>query len=248
MRTRSLLATAAALSVLLPASAGAATSLPVGEADGVRITQRGARSTLLFTKQAAGLWKRMAGKPVEIACVKVHPGGPGILDHEASGYQLRLPRRRVPLSIDGVAGSDYCTVSRRNERGRLLSFDTIVAVPLTQTGAVLLDEREKAGALMAVLTVAGAVTNGKQPAGFATPAQVTSGRAAKLLRRAGMKIAALAAAGDTPPAGTVGYWSDGGQQVAVVVLSAAGRRLYIELGTDEELRTNVAGAIFGSDE
>lgn len=245
MRTRSLLAAAAALSVLLPASAGAATSLPVGEADGVRITDRGARSAIVFTKKADRLWTRIAGKPIEIECVRVRVSSPGLLDYEGDGYATRAPRRRAALRLGTTAGSDYCTVSLRYRHGRDLSFDEVVAIPLTQAGAVLLDERRKAAALMNVIGLAGVIGGAQQPAGFPTPEQLTSGEAARLLRRERLKVAALATADATPPAGSVGYWSDGAQRALVVTVSAAGRRLYIELGPDEELRTNVSRVLFG---
>ena len=59
-----------------------------------------------------------------------------------------------------------------------------------------------------------------------------------------LPVVALASAGETPPAGAVGYWSDGARRVAVAVLSASGRRLFIEFSEDDVLRTNVAGYIY----
>jgi hypothetical protein len=44
---------------------------------------------------------------------------------------------------------------------------------------------------------------------------------------------------DTPPAGSIGYYSDGAQHVAAVVLSASGRRLFLEGDVDHVVRTNV---------
>ena len=43
----------------------------------------------------------------------------------------------------------------------------------------------------------------------------------------------------TPGGESVGYYSDGAEHMAVVVVSAAGRRLFIELDADRVLRTNV---------
>ena len=51
---------------------------------------------------------------------------------------------------------------------------------------------------------------------------------------------ALTSPSDTPPPGSVGYYSDGAQHAAAVVLSAAGRRLFVEVDADDVLRTNVA--------
>ena len=57
-------------------------------------------------------------------------------------------------------------------------------------------------------------------------------------------VVALAGSADTPPAGKLGYWSDGAEHVALVTLSASGRRLFIEYEGDV-LHTNVAGYLFG---
>jgi hypothetical protein len=55
-----------------------------------------------------------------------------------------------------------------------------------------------------------------------------------------LPIVALASPADTPPPGSVGYYSDGARHAAAVVLSAAGRRLFVEVDADDVLRTNVA--------
>ena len=54
----------------------------------------------------------------------------------------------------------------------------------------------------------------------------------------------LASPADTPPPGTVGYYSDGAEHAAAVTLSAAGRRLFIEVDADDVLRTNVARYLY----
>jgi hypothetical protein len=58
---------------------------------------------------------------------------------------------------------------------------------------------------------------------------------------------ALASPSDTPPAGSIDYYSDGAQHVAAVVLSATGRRLFFELDVDQIVRTNVLGYIYGEE-
>jgi hypothetical protein len=55
---------------------------------------------------------------------------------------------------------------------------------------------------------------------------------------------ALGAPSDTPPAGAVGYYSDGAQHAAAVVLSASGKRLFLEQNGDV-LHMNIAKYIFG---
>ena len=44
--------------------------------------------------------------------------------------------------------------------------------------------------------------------------------------------------------GKIGYWSDGEESVAVVTVSASGRRLYFQEGPDQALSTNVAAYLF----
>ena len=56
---------------------------------------------------------------------------------------------------------------------------------------------------------------------------------------------ALAQPSDTPPPRTIGYYSDGVKHAALVVLSASGRRLFIEVSADRTLYTNVAEYLNG---
>ena len=53
----------------------------------------------------------------------------------------------------------------------------------------------------------------------------------------------LDAPGNSPPAGKIGFYSDGAAHVLVAALSASGRRLFIEYEGDV-LSTNVAGYMF----
>ena len=62
-----------------------------------------------------------------------------------------------------------------------------------------------------------------------------------------LSVVALASPSDTPPSGSIGYYSDGAQHVAAVVLSATGRRLFFEFDADETVRTNVIGYIYGDE-
>jgi hypothetical protein len=51
--------------------------------------------------------------------------------------------------------------------------------------------------------------------------------------------------GDSPSDVRLEPYSDGGEHAAAVALSAAGRRLFIELNADRVLHTNVAEYLFG---
>jgi hypothetical protein len=63
-------------------------------------------------------------------------------------------------------------------------------------------------------------------------------------RRIAGTLVELAGPGDSPPSGRYGYYSDGHEQIAVVALSASGRRLFIERSAGDVLSTNVAGYLF----
>jgi hypothetical protein len=54
----------------------------------------------------------------------------------------------------------------------------------------------------------------------------------------------MASPSETPPAGSVGYYSDGGEHAAAVVVSEAGRRLFVELDAGDVLHTNVAKYLY----
>ncbi len=246
MAPRSLIATGLALA-LAPLLAGAATAkpLPVGRADGVRLEQNRKGATIVFSRNAARLWRQIAGQTVELGCTSLDDDGVGLVDDGESSFDARVPRRRQPLRLRFGAFGDQCTLSLRIEHPNGdLTIEPVVSIPLTQAGAVLLDERHKAGELSGVLWIASSLSEGSRPAGYPTPAQLTSGRVARMLKREGFRIVALAAPTDTPPVGRVGYWSDGGQRAAAVIVSASGRRLFIEVGPDDALRSNVARALF----
>ena len=112
-------------------------------------------------------------------------------------------------------------------------------MPLTQRGAVYLDEEKNVHLMMSVLFLAGLEAEDRGEATSPTAEQLLSWR--PRLRRV---VSALAGPDDTPPAGRVGYWSDGAQHVAVVTVSALGRRLFWE-GEGDVLHTNVAGYVYG---
>jgi hypothetical protein len=57
-------------------------------------------------------------------------------------------------------------------------------------------------------------------------------------------VVALATPSDTPAGKAVGYFRDGAQHAATVVVSASGRRLFVELEGDV-LHTNVARYLYG---
>ena len=119
----------------------------------------------------------------------------------------------------------------------------IVSIPLTQRGAIRLDEQDKASVLLQLEVAVGIIAYRLDLKTFPTPAQVLAGSLRRLPGR--RPLVALPTADATPPAGSVGYYSDGQQRAALVILSASGRRLFIEYEGDGVVRTNVAPYIYG---
>lgn len=236
-RLAALCALAAALALAAPAAA----QLPVGEADGVRLTRDRAGSlVVVFPKKA---YRRIAGKRVYVECTTM-ADSEGIV--EGGGTKFRAPRggRRLRTG-DLTRGFDYCRVwrerfvVRRGRRTRVHSRRLIVSIPATQRGAVFLDEERRTWAMLGLLGLAEAIMQGRDLPGMPTPAQLLA--ETDRLRR--FPIVALAGAGDVPPPGALGYYSDGARHFAAVVVSASGRRLFVEWDGDT-LHTNVVGHIF----
>ena len=230
--------------VIAASSAPAAEAqLPVGEADGVRVVRERGAIVVVFTPRAAKLYRRVAGKRVSVLCTEFEEGSV-----KSGGITLRAPQRRRPLRTgDLTRGEDYCRVwleartVRRGGRRLRRSREVIVSIPLTQRGAVFLDEQERAISLRNLLLIIGLESEGNADS-WPTAAELQGSR---IGRRLGPRLVALENPTDTPPAGPIGYYSDGEQHVVVAIVSASGRRLFVEFEADGVLRTNVAGYIYG---
>jgi hypothetical protein len=57
-------------------------------------------------------------------------------------------------------------------------------------------------------------------------------------------VVALSAPGEAPPPTRIGYYSDGQEHIALAILSASGKRLFIEHSAGDVLSTNVAAHLF----
>jgi hypothetical protein len=144
-------------------SAGEQTpQLPVGQADRVRIVRVHGTIVVVFTARAERLWRRVAGKRVSVFCeetIDPDEDGFGGVVLQGGGTTMRAPKRgRRIRTGDLTRGMDFCEVwleartIRRNGRQReRRSRELIVAIPVTQQGAVHLDERARAYALMGLL-------------------------------------------------------------------------------------------------
>jgi hypothetical protein len=226
---------------LLLAPSTAAAQLPTGEADGVRVVREHRAIVVVFTKRAAKLYKRIAGKLVYVSCTEETADG-----SNGGGPTLRAPRHGHKLYTgDLTRGMDYCriwlvahTVKRHGERVRVAK-QLIVSIPLTQKGAVFLDEESKTIDMLEVEVVAGIVQEQQKLPGLPTYAQLV-----QEFPKIAKTVVQLAAPGDSPPPGKVGYYSDGQEHIATVIISASGRRLFIEAAADDVLTTNVAQYLF----
>jgi hypothetical protein len=235
--------TALLVALAAPSVATAQGPLPVGETDGVRVVRdRGGGIVVVFTKRAEKLRRKVAGKLVSVECTEFLPDG-----RFSGEITQRAPRRgRRIRTGDRTRGMDYCrvwlaarTVRRGRERTRH-SRELVVSIPLTQEGAVFLDEESKVRLMFGLVVVSEFGGRDRDRTGYFTLAELLE--AYPRLKR--LPVVALAAPSDTPPAGAVGYYSDGARHVAAVALSTPGRRLFLEFNGDV-LHTNVARYVFG---
>jgi hypothetical protein len=231
----------AAAAGLLLAPAAASADLPVGETDGVRVVREHGAIVVVFTAKAEKLYKRIAGKRVIVSCTEILEDGAG-----SGEVTLRARRHRSKLRTgDLTRGMDYCRVwlaprtIKRHKHTTHYGRRLIVSIPLTQQGAVFIDEETKALEMFQVGVIASFVEEQEKLPGHPTYEQLI----AKFPRLAKV-IVKLAAPGDTPPAGKVGYFSDGAEHLTVVTVSTSGRRLFIETAADDYFATNVARYIF----
>jgi hypothetical protein len=184
-----------------------------------------------------------------VTCTNV-PADRGIRGPEfttGGDTRVRVPAtRRKVRTGEASRPLDYCRLSlparKVTRRGRPVTLprQVLVSIPLTQAGAVKLDEEAKAASIAVVLLIAQLYAEKREINTWPTPAQLLEYRPLR-------GLVALRAAADTPPAGKVGYWSDGGENAAVVVLSRTGRRLFVEFGPDDALRTNLAEYLFAEE-
>ena len=227
MRSWLMLVMVTAVVMIAAPSAGAqAVELPVGNANGVRIVQPHGAIVVVFGPTADRLWRRVRGKRVSVMCEKgpdPDPDHSGFFTTEEGGTTFRAPQARATAAdrrshprdgpVQGVAQPR--TVTRHGAR-RHYGRELIVAIPLTQRGAVRLDERAHAAALLGLMTVA-ALPQEDGVDRYASSADLVS-RVSELKHPLELPLVALSSPSDTPPAGSIGYYSDGAQHAAAIVL------------------------------
>jgi hypothetical protein len=242
--TRLILATAVALA-LLPASTALAQDpidLPVGEAHGVRLEEGRGGYVLIFSHRSAKLRKRINSRYAWISCTHL-----GDLFSSVGSGNLDISRRgrRVGTGFR-VEDADFCrfflrshTVKRHGSRQRV-PRRVLFSISLTQAGAVYLDEEAKADSVYEISLLAAFVKDQQKLPGAPTYAQLL-----REVPRAAKRVVQLQAAGDTPPPKRIGYYSDRQEHTVLAILSASGKRLFIEQSAGDVLSTNVAAHLFG---
>jgi hypothetical protein len=229
----------AALLLALAASSAATAQgpLPLKPTDDVRIVRERGQLVVVFAKRADRLWKRVAGRRVDVHCTQLFEDGTG------SGNNLvRAPKRgrRIPTG-DLSRGWDYCRVwltartVRRDGRRRRVPRRLIASAPLTRQGTEFLDNQYNTFLLTSLLTFSELAADERGRDGYLTPEELMGLRNGE---PRGPALVALASPSDTPPPDTIGYYSDGAKHAAAVTLSAAGKRLFLEENGDV-VHTNV---------
>jgi hypothetical protein len=221
-------------SVVLASPATAASPPTLGAADGVTVTQTGRAVALRLAGPAATAAAAYAGHDLTLSC-DTRPG-PGLAfasGSRAISSGADAPLRRTADGTYAITATlsarawDTCEVERPDAAPRRVDRvgpwavyegmlrPPLARVALTAAGGRWIDELGRAVALDEAASAA------------------LGGRADGL--------AMLGAQDASPPAGSVGYWTDGHGGVEVVTLSAAGRRLLEESFPDGTQRSNVAG-------
>jgi hypothetical protein len=206
--------TAAALTLPASAAADSEPPPPIFPADGLHVIHdRYGQSIVRFTG-AAALKKARAwrGKELQVRCQFITPpslDGGGILEGFADrGFNGRS------LRIGKIApGRDFCVV--RHERAGTSATDLVAIVPVTAAGRGWVTD------LQAVVPLLSIGYPDDTPAG-----QVPSIDA--MVKEWKPLVVALPDPEAMPPAGYVGYWSDGAHHDVLAVASPTGRRLFVE--------------------
>jgi hypothetical protein len=220
---------AAALALPASASADSGPPPPIFPADGLHVIHDRHGDAIVRFTGAAALKKARAwrGKQLQVGCESVTPrslDSGGIVAGYGGGKAFNGRSLRI-----GTIGRtrDYCVV--RYERARTDRKEVVAVVPVTADGRAWVTD------LQAVLPLLGIGEPDDTPAGQvpSIDAMVTAWKPL---------VVALPDPQAMPPAGHVGYWSDGAHHDVLAVASATGRRLFIESEGDV-VRSNALGFV-----
>jgi hypothetical protein len=223
MSSRRLLLMAALPALLaLPHTASAQVA---GPDQGVTAARGHDGIVIKFSKRAAKTYRRIAGRRIKVTCETVTPSDHyGTIVEGGSEMTVRAPRKRDRIRTFDRSRADICVVRLRKPGG-----EVVAAAPVTARGRTFLDELGIASLISTVLDIGD---------DDGTPAP-----AADVVAQGNGFIVALEGPDASPPHGKAGYWTDG-VRVVVAGVSAAGRRLFIEVERDV-IRTNVIRYLVG---
>ncbi len=177
--TRALLIALAAL-LMTPALSSAATPLPVGESDGREGRAPRRDDPRDVHEAAAQAARREARRASTAPSCRIRTTWASSVTG-SGGSRYRVPKRRRTIDTGDAPGAPTTAGSgaRRTRAGkRRVGRRLIASVPLTQRGAVYLDEQEMALGLVVLLGVAGAV-GGSGENTYPTYAQLVAGSSAR---------------------------------------------------------------------
>jgi hypothetical protein len=213
-----------------PAGARAAAGLPVGHAKGVsvQVGRHGVSFRFARTLDPTVAALLRPGHHVDLSCTQLSPLK---LDGQRTSSRVtarvRVPERltRLRLPTRSELHPSFCTL-------RLVSTRLdIVDIPVTEDGAVYLDERHTLFELRdAAFTAASDADEAHS---------TTFERADQYVHKYGSDgdLVVLATPDASPPAGTTGIFSDGGHHFEAVALTSLGRRMFYDIDGDT-LTTN----------
>jgi hypothetical protein len=213
---------AASVALLVPSSAHAGS----GVANGVHVRTVSDGVVVYFGIHAAQAFAQVRGRQLRVRCVAY--SDPQLLTPTEESFTSEQPisRRLRLIHVGGAGGQpawDVCEVGRAGNA-------PVATVGLTANGRAHVDEQRLTRKLLYAFTFG----SDRSHDGFAMPAT------AEIVQLSHGALVALPDAAASPPAGRIGYFSDGARHAAVAVLSAAGRRLFLELDGDA-FKSNVLG-------
>lgn len=183
------------------------------------------------------------GMALDATCTTLGPAVQGFSERSSSESSEGAdgPHRRPTYHTLLDRHADFCdigrvqlTITQNSFEASSVSGPTLDSIALTQRGAAFLEEDRLTATGLAVLEVAIGEAQHQPDGHFLTAQQFVSGDPLGHLR-----IVVLVSPSDTPPAGTVGFYSDGVNHAEVVEVSRLGQRIFID-SNDGVLSTNAA--------
>ncbi len=224
------LAALAVVGLAVPAAAQAV-RLHTGSTRYVRLVHLPRRDlTVVLTASARKrLGPALRGRVLDATCTTLHSSVQGFTPSSQSNGAESSTGRHGRLTYHTLLDrrADFCdvglarlTVTRHGESTSAESGPPVASIALSQKGAAYLDEDRVTQRILGVLDVA--VTHARHDRGGHFPP------ARKIVAAFGAKVVALDAAEAAPPAGRIGFFSDGAEHAEVVATSALGHRLFVD--------------------